>query len=147
MTKKRKDTAQCHKGIVLSLLSDSYPFHLKDTFFFSITPFTLSSSSQPSFCNIISFDNSIKQHYLCFSVSVCHLLLNAGDQSSPSCARCVLFLQYNQLLTVLNYHVAIHLESHYYLTYFMLDSGTTLNIDLMAPTLERVINIIFEFEG
>ena len=70
MTKKRKDTAQCHKGIVLSLLSDSYPFHLKDTFFFSITPFTLSSSSQPSFCNIISFDNSIKQHYLCFSVSV-----------------------------------------------------------------------------
>ena len=130
---------------MLSLLSDSYPFHLKDTFFFSITPFTLSSSSQP-FCNIISFDNSISNN-ICVSLFMCHLLLNAGDQSSPSCARCVLFLQYNQLLTVLNYHVAIHLESHYYLTYFMLDSGTTLNIDLMAPTLERVINIVFEFEG
>ena len=72
----------------------------------------------------MSFDNP---SLICVSVSV--PFLNAGDQSSPSCARFVLFLQYNQLLTVPSH--CNSLESHYYLIsllHFMLDSGTTLTL-------------------
>ena len=99
----QEDTAQCHKGIVLSLLSDPHRFHLK------LPSSQLCHAKKKQFCNVFSFGQSIATkvvqlicsalNFLC--VEECWIVPPTINSRHP----CVFICNIYQLLTVI---VIIH---------------------------------------